>query len=328
MSEGGVQTERVEPKKRIGFPDFARGTVEAASDFLEAYIRTREIKDMTGYLLSSGVRAAYPERLEQRTFFQDSGFRLFSRLSSLGDSMNGYVDMVPFYEERRREGNPSAQKEIDGKLSVWRYEFKQAMVEAKSCPERKLSEWRVRLLKTYHQETLFAERTKRENPDISSQKFQEMVNAISIFHTTCALFGPEFLPERLNEIGQKDLTWEMLEGKYDWLINGDPKGEDETKLCGLFYAVMIAQLVDDAWDYKRDAELGDQTMALDLLAKQKNKRRVYYEGLAQEYIKKAETFGMTKAAARGMQYFSRLVKIAHRLGIGRGTKEKPLWPKQ
>ncbi len=309
-----VTPTELKPEGKVTF----RGLCGATLDAVRLYRSDPDKINPIGAMTLIGMKAAFPERFTYEQLRSNPNLKFFTHFAWLGVEVNDAVDIIP--QARREE----RQEAIENVFSWWKKAIRHTRAEADLSPEE--SAQKRQLMRDYQREILFLEKLTRETPEADwnlekTIRYREVMNAISVVHNAAALLGNEALPSRLNTIDKGNLSWEALEKKYSWMVDGKPENETERRLCALFNLVMAVQVIDDWYDVEDDKKLGLHTVATQLIREEGEINRVEVEArrLTNNYFKRAELYGATKMAGMGLEKFmitfkKLLRRFAHRAG--------------
>lgn len=304
---------------RVAFGGLSKATI----DTLRLYKSDPSSVNPVGALTLIGMKAAFPEKFSNEQLRNNPNLKFFNCLVWLGVELNDTVDVSP---KAREIGEQKLANHI---FDWWKEAIRTARAEADVIPEESVQ--RRQLVENYQREILYCEKNAKESLEEEASlqravRYREMINAISLVHNAAALLGHEDLSSRLETIRKQDLSWEALEDKYEWVIDSKPKNETERRLCGLFNLVMGVQVIDDWFDVQDDQKLGIQTIATQALADEgPGQARTKIQELTNTYFKKAETFGVTKRAGKGIgSVFTNLKRLMRRFPSRGGRRERML----
>lgn len=305
----------------------ARSLLKASFDTLCLYRKHGGEMTFSGAFILVGMKTAFPEKFGNKELLGDPNFKFFNYLVRLGVVLNDVVDIVP---HARSEGQQEVVEKI---FERWKKAIEAVNTKAGEFSQE-MQQPKKEFIKNYQREFLFLEEVAREKSgadwDFSQVlRYREIMNAASIVHDAAALLGDDVLSPRLALIDKRNLSWEALEEKYDWIIKGRYENQTEQKLCALFNIVMCLQIVDDQLDLEDDWRLGLCTIATQVLKEKEGNNEAVestMRNLAAGYFKKAEFYGMTRPAGKGMEYAFILAKklakkFPHQLG---GRRERLL----
>lgn len=256
-----------------------------------------------------GMKMAFPGRFTNKKLANDPNIDFFKHLMHLGVQMNDAIDLNPVH---RSEGK---QKVVESIFIDWKASIRSVNATAERISERGI------IIRDYQRETLTLEKYAREMSENEwslekALKYRELINAIVTVYQGAALLGTNSLVGRLVTIEKENLSWQTLEQKYAWMINGQPRNEDERKLCGLFYMVMGAQVIDDWYDLKTDQRLGLHSIATELMRSVNQDRTRGWEEtqlITKSYYQKAVESGYTISVTKGVNLAMRFLKEAERI---------------
>jgi len=317
MLSEGQELPITNQERNITFTGLTKSTL----DLLGHHIRHKENIGVAS-LVFVGLKTAFPERFKTLDV-NDPNVRFFGSIVWLGIELNDACDMLP---QVRAEGNQEAANEV---FTCWKAVIRHSKAIVASGPDK---EFKEKLLSDYQREILAIERKARVNPDewdlAKILRYREIVNGISVVANAAALLGEEALPRRLDSIDKADLSWETLEKKYSWLIDGKPATDTEKRLCALFYMMMGIQITDDWLDIKNDTRLELNTIATVVLKKQRGKPEFaipILDHLSNSYWRKAKTFGVSKQAWISFNFlFEQAKKVSQRFPTKAGGKREIL----
>lgn len=294
----GIDNKEAQPQGESEIT--AKGLVKATLESAKLH-RDKDVH-LLGAIALVGMKAAFSERFSNKQLRNDPNLHFFNAVVWLGVEVNDAVDIIP---KAREDEN---QEVIEDIFSSWKRILRASKNTAGASEERN------NILTNYQREILFLEKQVREGDEEHSlseiRTYREAMNAISVVHNAAALLGSEALEGRLDTINKSELSPEKLKDKYEWLVYGDPRNDTEKRLCALYNLVMGVQVIDDYCDIEDDRKLGLHTIATELLENVSDKS--FAEDVIKEhaeaYFRKAEKFGVTKRAWKGMKYFFKTLK--------------------
>ena len=250
----------ISSKKDITFKGLSQATIETFQ-----LLRTHPDKmTYAGSITLVGMKAAFPERFSNEQLLRNKNFRFYNCLVWLGLEINDAVDIIP---KARQEGR---QELVENIFQEWKLAYRSAENAADLDPDQLDSN--LQIMENYQREILFLEKTIRDLPtnqiDYSSVcGYRELMNAIGVIHNAAALFGSQEISQRTFSIPKEDLSFNKIQEKYAWIINGSYANETERKLVALYNTCMGVQVVDDWNDINDDQYLGLHTFATEIFAK-------------------------------------------------------------
>lgn len=305
----------------------ARDLLRASFDTLNLYRKHEDEMTFSGAVILVGMKTAFPEKFGNRELLNNPSLKFFNYLVRLGIVLNDVVDIVP---HAKAEGQQEVVEKI---FERWKKAIEAVNTRASGFPQE-IQRSKREFIKNYQREFLFLEKLTRERSEADWNlsrvlRYREIMNAASIIHDAAALLGSDSLSPRLVPIDRRNLSWRALEEKYDWVIKGRHENQTERKLCALFNIVMCLQIVDDWLDLEDDQRLGLCTIATQVLKEGEGgvkAAEATMKNLAAGYFERAEFYGMTRPAGKGMEYAFILgkklaKKLPHQLG---GRRERLL----
>lgn len=268
----------------IGFPGLIRATVEVAT--LKGKTKTNLV---AGTILVF-LKSAFPEKLGNQ-HLQYPVLDCFWSIPELGIIINDAYDVADY---ARANGKKEAASDI---YREWRNTLREIDTSAGS------NEFINQLINSYQREIVHIERTAKDPKIVwnlgKAKRYREITNAISVVTIASILLGEENAPTpRLKQIAHSDLSWDSINQKYSWIIEGEPQSPTEQKLCALFNLVMAFQVWDDWDDLEYDNKLGLHTVATEIIKSGVSfkKSKKLMAKAADYYFQKSQEFGVSETA--------------------------------
>ena len=313
MNESGIS--ELDPTRKIGVKDFSKGFFESSRLYLENLNK----RSSSGAAVITGLISVFPERINFESLNKTKEFHRLCAVTHVAVLINDYIDMgeylaTPEGKELKLEIEERWGKTLDN------------IGFSKKLPE----EDRL-IVKSYMAGiTLHDDEVRRASDNSSAGiiKAKEMENAISLVHCAAVVLDPEEIDASCFNL-HECVHEEYLEKNYSWLINGEPTNEVQRRLCAVFNVIMLAQTIDDRFDYKIDDKLNIRNVYSAILSECHGDRQQTNSQLTElqkRYYANARKFGITNLALVGNEVASGIFKSMQHLfpNMFGGYREKLL----
>ncbi len=299
MESSEIQVNVIGREKPISLLDAAKATFYT----FRMYYKNKPNFPQEAMIQLAGLKLAFPDQLSDERLRNHPNLDFFKQVAFLAVRINDAIDLIPDY---RKKDKQDFAEEI---YSEWKQAIRRANEEKKGIPEREM------IVRDSQRETLALEKYVRKMPEEDwslgrAVRYREIMNAIAITYETAALLGANQLPGRLTSIDKEHLSWEALEQKYGWMINGKPQNETERKLCGLFNITMGVQVIDDWYGLQDDQNRGLLTIVTKIMksvGKDKIKAKAVSQEITEKYLKRATQFGFSSSLTKPVPMVARLM---------------------
>ena len=258
-----------------------------------------------------GLAAAFAETFDTFTFRDNPDLTRYVLMARFAARTNDLIDMIPIVLD--------SDDSSDGAI-VQRH-FRDVQIERRATLARLRGlengrELHHEAINHYMEEISLLNREERQKPQGSHSVsevliYRELESAISLVHLSAMIIDEQELRARIGaRIPERSI--EGLVQKYRWITEGKPATQTEHRLCMLFNLSMGLQISDDLTDVADDTALGLTTPATVVLCdtggdREETEKRLSL--IANNYYTKAEGFGATRGATKGVDITYRLVKF-------------------